>query len=71
MTYYFINIYKNKAYYYYLNLGISKALLWTTILIFDIVLFLFLVLIIEATTSSSPKATEANINKKEKDRISA
>ncbi|MEO5594225.1 MAG: hypothetical protein ABIR15_21580 [Chitinophagaceae bacterium] len=43
ITFYFINSYKNKEYYYYQNLGISKALLWTTTLIFDFALFIFLI----------------------------
>ena len=29
--------------YYYQNLGVSKALLWTTTLIFDLAIFLFLI----------------------------
>jgi hypothetical protein len=43
ITYYFINSYKKKEYYYYQNLGISKGLLWSVILTFDFVLFIFLV----------------------------
>ena|SRR5690606_41980848 len=41
---YFINSYKSKEYYYYLNLGISKVLLWSSILIFDFAFFLFLII---------------------------
>ena len=43
ITWHFINSYKKKEYYYYQNLGISKALLWSVTLIFDIALFIFLV----------------------------
>ena len=44
ITYYFINAYKKKEYYYYQNLGISKVLLWATTLTFDFVLFIFLII---------------------------
>lgn len=44
ITFYFINAYKKKEYYYYQNLGISKVLLWTTTLIFDVALFIFLII---------------------------
>jgi len=44
LTFYFINNYKNKEYYYYQNLGISKALLWITTLIFDFTLFILLII---------------------------
>jgi len=44
LVFYFINDYKKKEYYYYQNLGISKALLWTTTLIFDFAIFLFLII---------------------------
>ena len=44
LTYYFINGYKNKEYYYYRNLGVSKTLLWTATLIFDFTLFIFLII---------------------------
>jgi len=43
LTYYFINDYKRNEFYYYQNLGVSKGLLWTSILIFDFALFLFLI----------------------------
>lgn len=43
LTYYFINSYKSKEYYYFQNLGISKALLWTATLLFDFALFIFLI----------------------------
>jgi len=42
LLFYFVNSYKNKEYYYYQNLGISKILLWATTLTFDFSLFLFL-----------------------------
>jgi hypothetical protein len=44
LTYYFINSYKKKEYYYYQNLGVSKVLLWTVTLSFDFALFLFLII---------------------------
>ena|ERR1700710_1779744 len=44
LTFYYINAYKNKEYYYYQNLGISKILLWTTTFIFDFSLFIFLII---------------------------
>ena len=44
LTYYFINRYKSKEYYYYLNLGLSKVLLWTATLTFDFGFFLFLII---------------------------
>src|SRR4051794_7103436 len=43
LTYYFINSYKSKEYYYYQNLGVSKVLLWTATLTFDFVLFILLI----------------------------
>ena len=46
ITFYFINSYKNKEYYFYQNLGLSKVLIWTTSLIFDFVLFIFLIILI-------------------------
>jgi len=44
LTYYFINDYKNKEYYYYQNLGVSRILLWVVILSFDFALFIFLII---------------------------
>ena len=44
LTYYYINSYKYKEYYYYQNLGISKTLLWAVTLIFDFTLFIFLII---------------------------
>ncbi|OYZ53262.1 MAG: hypothetical protein B7Y15_00325 [Bacteroidetes bacterium 24-39-8] len=43
LTYYFLNSYKNKEYYYYYNLGISKLQLWASTLIFDLVCYLTLI----------------------------
>ncbi|MET0394241.1 MAG: hypothetical protein ABW019_13935 [Chitinophagaceae bacterium] len=41
LTYYFINQYKSREYYYYRNLGVSKSLLWAVTLLFDFALFIF------------------------------
>jgi hypothetical protein len=38
----FIRSYKNKEFYYYLNLGITRTFLWTSTFCFDFSLFLFL-----------------------------
>jgi len=46
ITFYFINSNKNKEYYYYQNLGLSKGLIWATSVIFDFVLFIFLIILI-------------------------
>ena len=43
LIFYFINEYRQKEYYYYYNLGVSKGLLWATILVFDFALFIFLI----------------------------
>jgi len=48
ITYYFINSYKSKEFYYYQNLGVSKKVLWITTLIFDFTLFLFLIIMINS-----------------------
>lgn len=45
ITYYFVNSYSSKRYYYYFNLGISKAMLWTVSLIFDVTMFLILIIL--------------------------
>jgi hypothetical protein len=42
VIFYFINLYKEKEYYYYQNLGFSKKLLWITTIVFDFALFIFL-----------------------------
>jgi len=44
LIYYFINSYNRKAYYYYLNLGVSKTLLWVGSLGIDLALFIFLII---------------------------
>lgn len=45
LTYYFINTNKKNEYYYYQNLGVAKALLWTATLSFDFILFLLLLIL--------------------------
>jgi len=45
LTYYFVNSYNSKRYYYYFNLGISKVVLWTVSLVFDVALFLILIIL--------------------------
>jgi hypothetical protein len=40
LVYYFIRTTKTKELYYYQNLGVSKALLWTSTLTFDFIIFL-------------------------------
>jgi hypothetical protein len=44
LTFYWINSYKSKEYYYYNNLGVSKVLLWAVTLSFDFALFIFLII---------------------------
>ncbi|HEY6954246.1 MAG TPA: hypothetical protein VI385_03335 [Flavisolibacter sp.] len=44
LTFYYINGYKNKEYYYYQNLGVSRLLLWASTIVFDFALFLFLII---------------------------
>ena len=39
----FINIYKKREYHYYYSHGLSKVFLWTATLIFDFILFLYLI----------------------------
>ena len=43
LTYYFINEYKSKEYYYFQNLGLSKKLLWSVIAPFDFLVFILLI----------------------------
>src|SRR5580658_3356365 len=43
ITYYFIDSYKAKEYYYFQNLGVSRTVLWTSTLLFDFVLYLLLI----------------------------
>src|SRR5688572_19183482 len=45
VTYYFINSYKNKEYYYYYNAGISKFSLWFVSNKVDIGIFILLIII--------------------------
>jgi hypothetical protein len=45
VTGYFINVYKAKEFYYYQNAGISKLILWASALGFDLVLFIFLIVL--------------------------
>jgi hypothetical protein len=40
VVYYFIREFKTKEFYYYQNLGVSKALLWASTLGFDFMIFL-------------------------------
>jgi chromate transport protein ChrA len=40
----YIRSYKNKEFYYYQNLGLSRAFLWTTTFLFDFFLYLLLLL---------------------------
>ena len=44
LTFYFINNYKHKEFYYYQNLGVSKVLLWSVTLTLDFCLFIFLII---------------------------
>ena len=46
IIYYFINNYKIREYYYYQNLGVSRIILWSATITFDI--FLFLLFIFQA-----------------------
>lgn len=45
LIYYFIKNYKAKEIYYYQNLGISKIVLWSSILAFDFALFIVSIII--------------------------
>jgi len=45
LIFYFIKKFKTKEFYYYQNLGVSKAILWITTLTFDLVLFIFLLIL--------------------------
>jgi hypothetical protein len=45
VIYYFVNTNKAREYYYFRNLGISKALLWTSTLIFDFICFILFILL--------------------------
>jgi len=39
---YFIRIYKKKEFIYYNNLGLSETLLWSSTLVFDLIIYLLL-----------------------------
>ena len=45
LIFYYTGKFKAREFYYYQNLGISKAILWTTTLTFDFTLFLFLLIV--------------------------
>jgi len=45
LIYYFVNSNKKNEYYYYQNLGIGKAILWTATLSFDFILFILLLVL--------------------------
>lgn len=40
MIYYFISDYKQKEFYYYQNMGVSRTILWASTAIIDITVFL-------------------------------
>ena len=42
---FFINNYKRNEFYYYKNLGLSKLRLWVSILLFDFILFIILLIL--------------------------
>jgi type III secretory pathway component EscU len=42
ILFYYINNRKKNEFYYYKNLGLTKQILWTLTLLFDILLFVFL-----------------------------
>jgi len=42
---YFISSYKRDEFYYYKNLGLSKLHLWVSTLLFDFILFIFLIVL--------------------------
>jgi len=46
ITFVYINSYKTNEYYYYQNLGVSKRLLWSGSMIFDLFVFLLVIFII-------------------------
>ncbi len=45
LTFYFINAYQHKTFYYYQNLGISRTVLWVVVFSIDLLIF-FLSLIL-------------------------
>jgi hypothetical protein len=42
LVFYYIRSDKKREFYYYQNLGLSRSFLWTTTLLFDFCLYLFL-----------------------------
>lgn len=46
ITYSFINAHKKNEYYYYQNLGVSKTVLWVISLSFDVIVFIFSVILL-------------------------
>jgi hypothetical protein len=42
LVFFYIRSYKQKEFYYYQNLGLSRQFLWTTTILFDFALYLFL-----------------------------
>jgi hypothetical protein len=46
ISYFFVNEYKQKEYDYYHNLGVTKSLIWGSTLIFDFMLFIFLIILV-------------------------
>lgn len=42
LVFYYIRSYKNKEFYYYQSLGLSRVFLWVSTLSFDLLLYLFL-----------------------------
>jgi len=45
ILFYYINNRKKNEFYYYKNLGLTKQILWTLTLLFDILLFVFLMVL--------------------------
>jgi hypothetical protein len=43
--FFFINSYKREEFYYYKNLGTSKLVLWSSALSFDLILFVFMLIL--------------------------
>jgi hypothetical protein len=46
IVFYYIRSYKNKEFYYYQSLGLSRTFLWLTTLSFDLCLYFFLLYLI-------------------------
>ncbi len=46
LIYFFIKTYKNKEFYYYQNLGVSKLKLWTSTITVDFILFFVLIFLV-------------------------